>query len=69
MNADFGGTGERIAYGNPAGRTLSEEKHDMKERMTRLEDKLQKTNTQVTDLQNRVKTLTLASEGYRKIRQ
>jgi hypothetical protein len=41
----------------------------MKERMTRLEDKLQKTNTQVTDLQNRVKTLTLASEGYRKIRQ
>jgi hypothetical protein len=54
----------------------------MEERMTKLENKLQKTdtelqktntelqttNTQVTDLQNRVKTLTLVSEGYRKIR-
>jgi hypothetical protein len=68
----------------------------MQERMTRLEEKLQKTDTElqttnaklqktdtelqttnaelqmtnarVTDLQNRVKVLTLTSEGYRKIR-
>jgi hypothetical protein len=82
INTDFGFAGEMTVYGNPTGRELLEEKHDMKERMTKLENKLQKTdtelqktntdlemtNTQVTDLQNRIKTLTLVSEGYRKIR-
>ena len=47
----------------------------MKERMTKLENKQQKTNAelqttniQITNLKNRVRALTLASEGYRKIR-
>src|SRR5271155_2590906 len=78
-SADYGVAGDRTTYGNPAGRGLLEETHDMKERMKRLEDKLEKMNTnlkteitdlktEVTDLKNQVKTLTLASEGYRKIR-
>jgi len=63
-------------YGNLAGRTLLEERHDMKEMMKRLENKLEKTDaeqkemkTQITDLQYRVKVLTQTSEGYRKIRR
>lgn len=47
----------------------------MKGRMTRLEGKLEKTQerldkseVQVADLQNRVKVLAQTSEGYRKIR-
>src|SRR5438045_1253820 len=81
-NADYGGAGESITYGNLTGRELLEEKHDQKERLKRVEDKLEKTNEelaktnevvanskiQIADLQHRVKTLTLASEGYRKIR-
>jgi len=56
-------------YGNLAGRTLLEERHDMKEMMKRLENKLEKTDAAVADLQYRVKVLTQTSEGYRKIRR
>jgi hypothetical protein len=75
----YGEAGGRSTYGNQSGRELLEERHDMKERMKRLEDKLTKETTSrqneiaglqhhVTDLQHHVKDLKLASEGYRRIR-
>ena len=48
-NADYGGAGESITYGNLTGRELLEEKHDQKERLKRVEDKLEKTNEEVAD--------------------
>ena len=66
---------DRISYGNPAGRELLEERHDLKERIKRLEDKqektdaqLQKSDVRITELEHRVQVLALASEEYRKIR-
>ena len=79
--AAYGAAGERTIYGNPAGRTLLEERNDMKQLMKRLQDKLdkmdaheqkqdvqQQQNAEISDLQNHVKTLRQASKGYRKIR-
>lgn len=71
-----------ITYGNQAGRSLLEERHEMKEMMKRLEAKMANNETQmannqtqmannetqIADLQSRVKALTQSSEGYRKIR-
>jgi hypothetical protein len=74
-NADYRAAGERIIYGNLADRGLLEERHSLKERMKRLEDKKEKMNAQLqrsdartTDLEHHVQVLTLASKGYRKIR-
>jgi uncharacterized coiled-coil protein SlyX len=88
-SAYYGAAGEKITYGNLGGRELLEEKHDLKERMKRLEDKqansgteianlkteianlkaeIADRETQISYLQDRVKALTLASDGYRKIR-
>jgi hypothetical protein len=78
-SADYGEAGGRSTYGNQSGRELLEERHDMKERMKRLEDKLTKETTsrqnenadlqhENADLQHHVKDLKLASEGYRRIR-
>lgn len=39
-SADFGAAGERITYGNQAGRSLLEDRHEMKEMMKRLEDRM-----------------------------
>ena len=73
--ADYGVAGERTTYGNPPGRTLLEERNDMKQLMKRLQDKLdkvdahqQKQDAEISDLKNDVKTLRQASIGYRKIR-
>jgi hypothetical protein len=75
-SAEYGGAGDITTYGNPAGRTLLEERHDMKELMKRLDTQQMKMETQITDLQHRVgdlqhrvKILTQSSEGYRKIRR
>lgn len=68
-SAEYGGAGDITTYGNPAGRTLLEERHDMKELMKRLDTQQKKMETQITDLQNRVEILTQTSEGYRKIRR
>jgi hypothetical protein len=75
-SAEYGGAGEITTYGNLAGRTLLEERHDMKEMMKRLdagqkEMKAQQKEmkTEITDLQHRVKILIQTSEGYRKIRR
>ena len=74
-SAEYGAAGERTTYGNPLGRELLEDRHDMKEMMKRLEGKVNKmeeeianSKAQITDLQHRVKVLTVASEGYRNIR-
>jgi hypothetical protein len=74
-SAHYGAAGERITYGNLAGQELLEEKHDLKERMKRLEDKqansereIANHKTQISYLQDRVGALALGSEGYRKIR-
>src|SRR5205814_687831 len=72
-SADYGEARERNTYGNLAGREL------LKERLKRVEGKLEKLDADtkfqiadlqhhVSDLQDRVMVLTLASEGYRKIR-
>jgi hypothetical protein len=71
-SADYGEAGGRSTYGNQSGRELLEDRHDMKERMKRLEDKLTKETTslqnKITNLEHHVKDLQLASEGYRRIR-
>jgi hypothetical protein len=71
-SADYGEAGGRFTYGNQSGRELLEERHDMQERMKRLEDKLTKETTirqnENADLQHHIRDLKLASEGYRKIR-
>jgi archaellum component FlaC len=81
-SADYGEAGGRSTYGNQSGRELLEDRHDMKERMKRLEDKLTGLQNEVTglknkvgglenknaDLEHHVKDLKLASEGYRRIR-
>jgi len=73
--AEYGGAGDDVSYGNLAGRELLDERYSLKERTTRLEqqvkglqDEQKKTNVLITELQDRVSTLTLALEGYRKIR-
>ena len=74
-SADYGAAGEKITYGNLGGRELLEEKHSLEERMKRLEDgqanlktEIANHKTEISYLQDRVNALTLASEGYRKIR-
>jgi hypothetical protein len=71
-SADYGEAGGRSTYGNQSGRELLEDRHDMKERMKRLEDKLKrledKLTKETTSRQNDIKDLRLASEGYRRIR-
>jgi len=76
--AHYGAAGDRITYGNPSGLELLEDKHDLKERVKRLEDKQAKSEreianhkthkTQISYLQDRVKALSQAFEGYRKFR-
>src|SRR2546423_6131075 len=53
-SADYGEARGKIIYGNLLGRELLEERHNLKERMNRLEDKQTKTDTKITDLQHRV---------------
>jgi hypothetical protein len=74
-SAEYGGAGEKTTYGNLAGRTLLEERYEMKEMMKEMRTKQKEMmtewkemKTQITDLRHRVKTLTQTSEGYRKIR-
>src|SRR5438874_2599734 len=77
--ADYGEAGERFIFGNPAGRELLEERDALQERLKRVEGKLEKLEKDskskiadlqhhVPELQDRVKLLTLASEGYRRTR-
>jgi hypothetical protein len=74
-SAEYGEAGERVTYGNLAGRELLKEKNEMREMFKTFESKIEKLEKrdadkefQIADLQDRVKTLTLASDGYRKIR-
>jgi len=48
-SAELGMAGERMAYGNQAGRNLLEDTHDMKERMKRLEDRMAYKDTQIAN--------------------
>ena len=45
-NADYGVAGERTTYGNPPGRTLLEDRNDMKQLMKRMQDKLDRVDAQ-----------------------
>jgi hypothetical protein len=45
-----------ITYGNPAGRGLLEERHEMKEKMKKLEDGLQITRTEVQTTKTELQT-------------
>jgi TolA-binding protein len=56
-SAYCGEAGGRSTYGNQWGRELLEERHDMKERMKRLEDKVTSLQHNVTDLQHNVTDL------------
>ena len=74
-SAEYGAAGEKNTYGNQVGRGLLEDRHDMKERIKRLEDQMANIDTQIADhhaqianLQDRVKTLTTDAEGYHGIR-
>jgi DNA repair exonuclease SbcCD ATPase subunit len=74
-SADYGEAGGRLTYRNQSGRELLEDRHDMKERMKRLEDKLTGLQNEVGSLKNEnadfrhhITNLKLASEGYRRIR-
>ena len=67
-SADYGEAGGRSTYGNQSGRELLEDRHDMKERMKRLEDKPTGLQNENADFRHRIGNLELASEGYRKIR-
>jgi predicted nuclease with TOPRIM domain len=57
-SADYGEAGGRSTYGNQSGRELLEERHDIKERMKRLEDELTKETTscqnEIAGLQNEI---------------
>jgi uncharacterized coiled-coil protein SlyX len=78
-SAHYGAAGEKVTYGNLEGWELLEEKHDLKERMKRLEDKQANSETEIANLkteiadhktqisylQDHVKALSLASDGYR----
>ena len=69
-SAEYGAARERNTYGSQAGRDLLEDRHDMKERIKRLEDWMANIDTQIadheaqmTDLQHRIDTLTTDVEG------
>ena len=47
-NADYGSARERITYGNPKGRGILEDLHDLKEMMKRLEGRITSQQTQIT---------------------
>jgi hypothetical protein len=53
-SAHYGAAGEKITYGNLGGRELLEEKHDLKERMKRLEDEQANSGTEIANLKTEV---------------
>ena len=67
-SAGYGEAGGKSTHGNQSGRELLEDRHDMKERMKRLEDKPTGLQNENADFRHRIGNLELASEGYRKIR-
>lgn len=74
-SAEPGAAGERMTYGNQAGLRLLEDKHEIMERMKRLEDQVANNKDQIADHQgqiayfhDRIRTLTTDAEGYYSIR-
>ena len=81
-SAEPGAAGERMTYGNQAGLRLLEDKHEIMERVKRLEDQVANNKDQIADhqdqiadhqgqiayLHDRIRTLTTDAEGYYSIR-
>ena len=74
-SAEPGAAGERMTYGNQAGLRLLGDKHEIMERMKRLEDQVANNKDQIADHQgqiayfhDRIRTLTTDAEGYYSIR-
>jgi hypothetical protein len=81
-SAERGAAGSHHAYGNPRGLDVLSERHDLKRRLASLEDweaelkaeiaesktRIASLEDHVNDQQHKINTLSLASEGYRKIR-